>query len=82
LEGQLDLKQVQKDKKIEVYPNPAQSTDQLNFNRILIQPTIQLFSTEGKLISKQYFDATISTISFPFLIKGNYILKIQEGEKI
>jgi hypothetical protein len=73
---------VQNDKNIEVYPNPAQSNDQLNFNRILIHPTIQIFSTEGKLISTQKYDDTISNATLPLLTKGNYIIKIIEGDKI
>ena len=82
MEGQLDLNQLEIEQILEVYPNPAESTDQLTFNRILVQPTIQILSTEGKLISTEIFNSSISTISFPLLTKGNYILKIQEGEKI
>ena len=82
LEGQLDLKQVQKDEKIEVYPNPAQSSDQLNFNRILIHPTIQIFSSEGKLISSKKEDKNISNATLPLLNSGNYILKIIENDKV
>ena len=73
---------MQKDKNIEVYPNPAQASDQLNFNRVLNHPTIQIFTTEGKLISSKNYDENISNAVLPILNRGNYIIKIIEGDKI
>lgn len=76
---------------MQVYPNPVYLNSKVNIKLKYLESkefTIKLFNTEGKLISKNKFQAedlngdilTVSPKSLGVTIPGQYIITIQDGQ--
>ncbi len=72
------------DKQLTIFPNPVATNIFLSFNRVGANATLRVYSVQGKLLIERSLEqgSTQSYINLSGLAAGNYLLMLNNGNKI
>ena len=78
-EGSVSIEEVIKNRTVSIYPNPTNSTLNVELENYVNNSTLTLFDISGKIVLSQAINGNSTQINMSPLTAGNYVLRLVEN---